>query len=339
MRSVELTASKHIRPFAAFLANHGESVQPLLDRAGLPGTCLEHPETLVPTAALWRFRELAAKRTGLSNLTLQVMVPLALPQLGRVGRALVCAPTLASAIRDFQRLARKESSTTILELSSCGDGSVFFSNRFKLRGEEGEWHAELYVLSWMLKIVRFFAPSWSPTEISCMASATPERLRAIESLATRALFGRRCSGFPLPASMLPLSPCSNETRGRRPVDDDLLWAVVPSDSAAGATAQLIRAYADDRWLTLQEASDLLGMSLRTLQRQLSAEGRTYSEILAQARLEVARDLLRGSDASLSDLASQLGYSSLTNFNRAFRGWAAVSPREFRAAGQAPGIRA
>jgi AraC-like DNA-binding protein len=82
-------------------------------------------------------------------------------------------------------------------------------------------------------------------------------------------------------------------------------------------------------LTIDQVSDALGTSPRTLQRQLAAEGRTYSEVLDEIRAESASDLLETTDASLSQIAEQLGYSNLSNFNRAFRRWAAVSPRAFR----------
>jgi hypothetical protein len=92
--SIQLTASRHILPFAAFLAGEGEPVGRLLRQAGLPATCLDDPKNLVPTAALWRFRELAAARVGSPSLTLTVMKPLDLFELGDVGRALLPAPTL-----------------------------------------------------------------------------------------------------------------------------------------------------------------------------------------------------------------------------------------------------
>ena len=101
-----------MHPIAVFLAEQGERVQPLLEKAGLPSTCLENPKTLVPTASLWRFRDLAAARTGSPNLTLRVMTARELPELGDVGRALLGTPTLRRTIQDFQRIARAESSTT-----------------------------------------------------------------------------------------------------------------------------------------------------------------------------------------------------------------------------------
>ena len=70
---LELTHSKHLARFAGFLTGMGEPLGRLLHLAGLPDDCLDDPGTPVPTAALWRFREVAATRTGLPNLTLNVM--------------------------------------------------------------------------------------------------------------------------------------------------------------------------------------------------------------------------------------------------------------------------
>jgi AraC-like DNA-binding protein len=328
---LNLTASRHILPFAAFLANRGERLSPLLAKSGLPSTCLDDPAKLVPTAALWRFRELAAKLTGASNLSLDVMAPLDLSELGPVARSLLRAPTLRKTIEDFKRIAFAESSTAILDLTPWRNADFFFSVRFNLTHQLGEWQSELYLLMWMLKIVRLVDPEWSPTEIWCIAKGAPDRVQAIESLAARPRFSQCCTGFPIPGSMLALPLGQSRPRERsQAVDKAVLWSTAPSDSTAGAVKQLIQAYADDRWLTAEQASDALGMNLRALQRQLAAEDQTYSAIFEETRAEAAASLLEGAEASLSEIARCLGYSNLSNFNRAFRRWAAVSPREFRA---------
>jgi AraC-like DNA-binding protein len=332
MGLAQLTAIKHIQPLAAFVADHGEPLEPLLRQAGLPSTCLNDPKTLVPTVALWRFRELAASRMDSPNLTLAVMASLDLADLGAVARAVLRAPTLLELIRSFQRLSRAESSTATSDLKPCHSEEVFFSTRFELGHEKGEWQAELYLLAWMLKIVWVVDATFSPREIWCIGNATPERIRAIESLTARPRFSQPCIGFPVPASMLalPRKVVDSSSVNRR-VDEATLWSTSPGESAADAMRQVIRAYSEDRWLTLEQASEAVGASVRTVQRELAREGETYSGILEEARGQAALELLEDSEASLSEISRYLGYSNLSNFNRAFRRWAAVSPREVRAA--------
>ena len=159
-----------------------------------------------------------------------------------------------------------------------------------------------------------------------MSKATPERVRAMESLTARARFEQSCTGFVIPVSLLAL-PC--KSGGSNP-NEESLWSTAPSDSYSGAIKQVIRAYAGDGWLTVNETSEVVGTKLRTMQRRLSKEKKTYSDILEETRAEVAGNLLENTDATMFEISKQLGYSEQAHFTRAFRRWAAVSPTEFRA---------
>jgi AraC-like DNA-binding protein len=331
MGSLQLTAIRHILPIAGFLSSHGQQLPPLLERAGLPRTGLDVPAKVVPTAGLWRFRELAVNLTGCPELTLETTLGMELSRLGPVGRMLYRAPTLGKAIENFGRYSRAESSTVVLNLAPCRDhDQVFFSVHFNLQDVTGAWEAELYLLAWMLKIVWLFDPEWSATEIRCVSKGTPERLQALEPLTEWRRFSQHYTGFPIPASMLSLPLAASRDGEQIPyVDEALLGSRAPAESTSGQLKQLIQAYADDRWLSIDEASDVLGIHRRALQRQLAADHHTFSSILEETRSEMAAGLLEESDALLSEIARGLGYSNLSNFNRAFRRWAAISPRAFR----------
>jgi AraC-like DNA-binding protein len=248
------------------------------------------------------------------------------------------APTLGKAIENFGRYSRAESSSVVLNLAPCRDeDQVFFSVHFNLHDVTGAWEAELYLLAWMLKIVWLFDPEWSPTEIRCVSSGTPDRLQALEPLTQWRRFSQHCTGFPMAAVLLSLPLAASRDCEQIPyVDEALLGSCAPAESTSGELKQLIQAYADDRWLSIDEVSDVLGIHRRALQRQLAAEHHTYSSILEETRSEMAAGLLEQTDASLSEIARSLGYSNLSNFNRAFRRWAAISPRAFREQRRATG---
>jgi AraC-like DNA-binding protein/ligand-binding sensor protein len=57
----------------------------------------------------------------------------------------------------------------------------------------------------------------------------------------------------------------------------------------------------------------------------------FSEFLARARVENAKDLLANPALLINDVANQAGFGSLSQFNRAFRRYEGCSPKEFRAA--------
>jgi AraC-like DNA-binding protein len=59
-------------------------------------------------------------------------------------------------------------------------------------------------------------------------------------------------------------------------------------------------------------------------------GTTPHHFLASLRIQRAKQLLLNSEASITDICLQVGYSSLGSFSKTFRSLVGVSPQEFRA---------
>ncbi|HYY42110.1 MAG TPA: helix-turn-helix domain-containing protein, partial [Pyrinomonadaceae bacterium] len=75
----------------------------------------------------------------------------------------------------------------------------------------------------------------------------------------------------------------------------------------------------------------LGLSARTLQRKLRAEGTSYQDLLDLMRRDLARRYLQERDMAVCEVAYLLGFSGPSAFHRAFRRWTGVTPKEFRQA--------
>lgn len=314
-------------PFEALLRANGENVPRLLKKARLSSACLEDPNTLIPGVCEGLFRELAAQQIGCYNISLEATRHLELEDLGDFGKAICKEPTLRGSIDRFQKLVATETSWVTFDLCPQPDGDLWFGLRFLSPTETGEWHNYLYVMCWMLKVAQLADPTWSPTEILLGLQATPERIAAIEMLGSTARFEQNGTGFLVPASLLALPVAIN--LAPEEVTEASLWVSAPSHSFAESLRQVIRSHANDCWLSVDEASEVIGQSVRSLQRQLSTEQQTYSTLVQQCRQEMASDLLENSDASIAQIARQLGYSNQGNLTRAFYSWARVSPSEFR----------
>jgi AraC-like DNA-binding protein len=92
---------------------------------------------------------------------------------------------------------------------------------------------------------------------------------------------------------------------------------------------------DDETLPFVKVAAALRVSPRTLRRRLAASGLTFSELTQKARCERALLLLRSGELSLEDVAERLGYSTLSNFVRAFRKWTGVTPAAYRKRASVP----
>src|SRR5262245_1828494 len=79
-----------------------------------------------------------------------------------------------------------------------------------------------------------------------------------------------------------------------------------------------------------EVARQLGMRLRTLERRLWSEGLTFTGILSELRVDLAKRYLLEEDLAISKIAWLLGYQDVTAFTHAFKRWTGKSPREARA---------
>lgn len=87
---------------------------------------------------------------------------------------------------------------------------------------------------------------------------------------------------------------------------------------------------DGKQLTLGEMGALLQISGRTLARKLEEEGTTYRDVVQACRHERAIVLLCHSAMTVSEIAHKLGYGDASNFGRAFRQAAGMTPGQYRA---------
>lgn len=102
-------------------------------------------------------------------------------------------------------------------------------------------------------------------------------------------------------------------------------------TVAGRVRRQLESVRWGRLPDLEAISDSLGVSSRTLRRQLSAEGTKFQAILERVRHTKATQLLQTSPLGIDEIADRLGYSDPSNFGRAFRKWEGVSPSAYRSA--------
>jgi AraC-like DNA-binding protein len=73
----------------------------------------------------------------------------------------------------------------------------------------------------------------------------------------------------------------------------------------------------------------LQTSERSLRRGLSELGTSYQELLDEARRERALEWARSTTMPFDQVASQLGFSDVRSFRRAFKRWTGRTPSELR----------
>lgn len=107
-------------------------------------------------------------------------------------------------------------------------------------------------------------------------------------------------------------------------------ARLKNDETTSDRLHAIFAASPGRLPTAAEAAALLGLSLRTLQRQLMDIGSSYHELVRAFRQEQACRLL-DSGLEAKSIAYLLGFQDVGSFRRAFCKWTGHSPNQWRRA--------
>lgn len=81
--------------------------------------------------------------------------------------------------------------------------------------------------------------------------------------------------------------------------------------------------------TADDACRRLGLSKRTLQRQLTSEGTTYQAVLDATRSDLSLHYLRKHDMSVEEVSYLLAYRDPNSFYRAFQSWTGMTPAQAR----------
>lgn len=113
------------------------------------------------------------------------------------------------------------------------------------------------------------------------------------------------------------------------VEEETHGLVVSANKVAVDVENLIKDALPSGIPSIQKVGAHMGMSNRTLARRLSENGITFRDLIQKTQEGVARDLLKNTERSISEIAFETGFSEQSTFSRAFKRWTGYSPVNFR----------
>jgi YesN/AraC family two-component response regulator len=118
--------------------------------------------------------------------------------------------------------------------------------------------------------------------------------------------------------ILPVAEFENSTSQRR-AEPVAIWKA----------RKYIEEHADEE-LSLTKIAKIVNMNANYLSENFKqVTGTNFVEYVARTRFANACDLLRNSNARISEIAFATGFQSLSQFNRVFKRLAGKSPTEYR----------
>jgi AraC-like DNA-binding protein len=299
--AVVLTAPlQYVERTAGWRAVHAS-----LARAGLPLELAEITQLgdrFIRLASFAAFLEAAASETKQSDLGVRLGDQLGLVGLGSHFASVESAPTLRVALDEAlgasARFANCMRFTLGFEAERCTVGLERGLGALPGAGQLSQMLSAAFV-----RTLRQFANSgWNPLSIE-------SEPRPRVSFERHLLDGERPGGVP---PRLQLA-------GDRSAPSDVL----------GVVREVVRLQLFDNDCTLKSVARALGVSTRTLQREVHAAGSTFRRLVVAERCAWAAKLLVETGSSVVDIALTSGYSSHHHLTRAFKQVQSMTPTQYR----------
>ncbi len=323
---IPLVRARYAHAFAKTLDKLGVPTASLLQAHRLSPDLVNNQDGLITAYQLWAFAGDAAQRQGLAELgMLAGQVPVV--EHGDFGKMVYQAITLHDAIQTFCHNAKIEYSRADFYLKL--DDELAWFCRGPIDGDDMQrQQVELYVLGMMIDTIRLGAGSkWQPTTLYLQNDDAKGLADVPLFRNANTRFGCKTTAIGFPQELLgkPLQvDIAALTKPENELED------ITQDPDFGNTLRrVLKNYMRFTPLSLEITAEIIGITPRTLQRQLKKSGLTYQEIIEQLRYEKALPLLQDTQQNILDIALELGYSDAAHFSRAFRRWAGMSPREYR----------
>jgi AraC-like DNA-binding protein len=331
MKAIPLTRARHAGNFAIALRQKGVPVEGYLEASHLPVDLLEtvNGDSVVSALSMLDFAEKAATVTGIRDLGFWAgTVPIA--GYGDFGAHVVRSPSLYSAVQTFCTKVRGECSAADYHLTH--DTSKAWFCHGPIGGGPPQQQHELYALTIMVQVIRLaLGADWTPVRLRLQQTDAAALADNDFLLAANIEFGAKVTSIELPLEKLATPIKTPDDRTANHADTRLrsFPSSLPTDPLV-ALQKLVATYiGQSKHPSILVASEMMGVSPRTLQRYLGSKATSYSRLVDQVRFNMALPLLNDESVTISEISYQLGYSNIAHFSRAFSRITGMSPRSYR----------
>lgn len=300
----------------------------VLRRAGLPGDLLSRRQIWLPPEKYFALIKAVEDEVGEPNLPILIGQAISVEAFDPPIFAAICSRDLNQAAARIAQHKRLIGPMRLLVTQSENKTTI-----------EGLWPSDIQppallaigeIVFWVA-LVRL-ATRVQVRPVQALASEPPEDVVAYreylgieiqEGARQSVTFSGEDASRPFLTANEPIWEFFEAGLGRRLAELD--EAAATSDRVRGALLELLPAGKS----SIQDVSNALGVTMRTLQRRLREEGSSFRSVLNETRKDLALYYLERSRLHVGEVSFLLGFDNPNSFSRAFHSWTGESPREAR----------
>ena len=303
----------------------------MLERVGLPRSCLRNPDLRISADAVAELLEASASAAQAEDFALRLAQRRGLSNLGPLALIVREQPTVRKAIEVLIQYIALHSDALRPHLEENAR-VVTISRMLSSKRLRSRQALELAVAMFYRIIQTFLGDAWRPAEV-CFRHDAPNHPEVHRRFfGTRVRFAWGYDGIVCKAADLEKAiPASDPVMAR--YLKDYFDSLLPS-----ARAEVSETVRELMWVMLKSGScsaervaKHLGVDRRTINRRLASEGQSYSSILDAVRRDMVTSVVEHGQRPLNEIAGMLGFSGLSAFSRWFRNRFGRSASDWRAA--------
>lgn len=311
------------------LRDLGVEAADALRRAGLPDDLLERPGGRVPPADYYRLWQAIEAELPGQELAIRLCEVVRSESFSPLLFAVLCSPdflTAARRIKAYKALV----APMCFEVTDEGDQVTI---ALTWLDQSSPPPASLVLMELLMCVTLARMGTREPIRPARVTTRTlPESVSAYEDFLGGPLRRARSDRIVL---------SGGDARLPFLTSNDGLWSTfepglrqrltaleAPASTAARVRAVLLEGIPSGL-VTVEAVARRLAVSARTLQRDVSADGTSFQQLLHETRESLARHYLEHTALPVGQVAFLLGFTEVSSFHRAFRGWTGSTPQALR----------
>lgn len=290
----------------------------MLRAARIGRNVLLDPDIRIPAALAGRLLELSASAAHIDDFGLRMAELRQFSNLGPLAFVVREEPTLRRALESMVRYMGLQNEALAMRVEEA-DGLVLI--RLHILGDTPgtpRQATDLAVGVVFRMLSLFLGPAWRPRSICFTHEAPASQATCLRIFGVPPLFNQDFDGIVCVAQDLEAPLPSYDPVMAQQVKRYLNTLLAQSNTnMADKVRKLVHALLPSGMCSVDRVAQQLAVDRRTVHRWLAQDGTSYSDIVNAARVDLAKRYIENRARPLSEVATLLGFSSLSAFSRWF----------------------
>lgn len=322
--------SVSLAKYSAIARGLGIDPVSMLRHVGLDPSCLLTPDLRVPEISLANILEASSKSGDSHSLGLLMGETWRLSDFGVLSLLLQHQPTLRQALSEFKHYRHLLSDSVVVDITEHTHVAVVQCALVTGRTHPGRQPMELAVAALLSLCRHQLGQDWMPRRVHFAHPAPPSTLVHQRVFGPHLEFGSDFDGIVLGKDELDrhyaLSDPHMARYARSFID---LQPRGDAKKVSHAVLRAVHLLMPRGRHSIEQVSQHLGMSARTLQRQLGQEDANFQNLVNDVRREQALRLIEGQAHSITEVAQLIGFAETSAFSRWFSQQFGIPPSRWK----------